>query len=163
MRGGVVSSESLASAPGLAAALRAYVEARGAALVAARKYLGIRETDARALLFILDHPGTRPGEIRSYLGITSAGVTTLVDRLVDRGVIRRDIDRMDRRMVRLTSTVDLSVEPWSALTRFDDDVSRAIDALDPQSTAAAAGLLHGLTPRALRTDDRAATAQSDSR
>ena len=110
----------------LGAALLRYVEARTTALNAARHTLGVNELDARALLHIDAHAGTRPGDLRDYLGITSAGVTTLIDRLVERGAVRRDVDASDRRVSRLTAVADLRAEPWSVLTRFDDAFSAAI-------------------------------------
>lgn len=111
----------------LIAALHRYVEARTAALTAARHALGVNELDARALMHINAHSGTRPGDLRDYLGITSAGVTTLIDRLVERGAVRRDVDADDRRVSRLTATADLHAEPWSILTRFDDAFSSALE------------------------------------
>ncbi|GGI45152.1 hypothetical protein BCL57_000818 [Agromyces flavus] len=114
----------------LAEALLRYVNARSAALIEARRVLRINELDARALLFVADHPGTRPGMLSSYLGISSAGVTTLIDRLVERGAVRRDVDAEDRRVNRLNLTIDLADEPWSALTRFDDAFNVAANAGD---------------------------------
>ena len=110
----------------LGAAMLRYVEARTTALNSARHALGVNELDARALLHIDAHAGTRPGDLRDYLGITSAGVTTLIDRLVERGAVRRDVDASDRRVSRLTAVADLRAEPWSVLTRFDDAFSAAI-------------------------------------
>lgn len=118
-----MSSPSVSS---LGRALQSYVDARQAALNSARRALGVNEMDARALLFIADNPGTRPTNLREYLGITSAGVTTLIDRLVQRDAVRRDLDDVDRRVSRLTATVDLFREPWSALTEFDRRVEAAI-------------------------------------
>lgn len=138
-------SESAARPGALATALREYVEARSAALLQARKTLRIGELDARALLYILDNPGTRPGVLRGHLGITAAGVTTLTDRLVDRGVLRRELDPSDRRMVRLTATIDLDMEPWSGLTRFDTDFAAAIAAHDSEATDSAAAMLSTFT------------------
>src|SRR5690349_14845755 len=112
-------------------AMLRYVYARTSALTQARRELSIKELDARALLYIGDHPGTRPGTLSDFLGITSAGVTTLIDRLVERGVVRRDVDTRDRRVNRLSVTVDFSVPPWSALTRFDDAFTRAASTGDP--------------------------------
>jgi DNA-binding MarR family transcriptional regulator len=109
-------------------ALQRYIDARQASLIQARHKLGVNELDARALLFIAAHPGSRPTSLRDYLGITSAGVTALVDRLVQRGAVRRDVDDSDRRVNRLSVTVDLSTEPWSALTRFDSDVESVLAA-----------------------------------
>src|SRR5688500_9599126 len=96
------------SPPTLTEALRAYVEARDAAMVAARRSLSISETDAKALLFVAGNPGTRATALRDYLGITGAGVTTLIDRLVSRGVLRREVDAVDRRVNRITAIIDVA-------------------------------------------------------
>lgn len=116
-----------ASTSKLSRALTAYSAARNDALVAARKELRISEVDARALLFVVDNPGVRPSALRDYLGITSAGVTSLVDRLVERGLARRESDAEDRRGNHITATVDLTTEPWSALTEFDRRFERAVE------------------------------------
>src|SRR3546814_7665482 len=75
---------SLVEPSPLQRALTRYVEARQASLIEGRHKLGVNELDARALLFIAAHPGSRPTSLRDYLGITSAGVTALVDRLEQR-------------------------------------------------------------------------------
>ena len=126
----------------LGLALRRYVDARNAALIEARRALGVNELDARAILFVAVNPGTRPSNLRDYLGITSAGVTALIDRLVDRGAVRRDVDPDDRRVNRITLIVDLDAEPWDALGRFDRKFDRAVEAGDGDLdfTAIAAGL-----------------------
>ena len=116
-----------ASSPALLGALRRYVEARNAALTSARIALKVNELDARALLYIARNKGTRPGNLRDYLGITSAGVTTLIDRLVEREAVRRDVDADDRRVNRISVTVDLDAEPWSALTQFDAAFAEALE------------------------------------
>lgn len=114
----------VSSAPTLATALRAYVEARNSAMMIARRSLNISEMDAKALLFVVDNPGTRATTLRDYLGITGAGATTLIDRLVSRDVVRRDVDEADRRVNRLTATIDIAQEPWCALCQFDEDFKR---------------------------------------
>ena len=149
-----MTSASPSSAPSLLGALGRYVEARNAALTSARRMLKVNELDARALLYIAGNSGTRPGNLRDYLGITSAGVTTLIDRLVERRAVRRDVDAGDRRVNRISVTVDLDAEPWSALTRFDaafaealaqsgfDDsgqLARALDAFTATATGPALG------------------------
>jgi DNA-binding MarR family transcriptional regulator len=142
-RGWTVSTQRRQSA--LQSALRRYLDARSAALLAARTSLGIGELDARALLFVAENPGTRPTRLREYLGITSAGVTTLIDRLVDRGAVRRDVDTADRRVNRITITIDLGIEPWSALTRFDTDFDTAVAGREVATTDDFAALLDELT------------------
>lgn len=140
---------SLTAASPLLQALTRYVEARQASLIEGRHKLGVNELDARALLFIAAHPGSRPTSLRDYLGITSAGVTALVDRLEQRGAVRRDVDEGDRRVNRLTVTVDLSAEPWSALTRFDTDFEGALAALGDADAERFASALDALTSAAL--------------
>jgi len=43
--------------------------------------------------------------------VTSADVTTLVDRLVGRGVLRRELDADDRRVNHIYPEVDQDAEP----------------------------------------------------
>ena len=126
-------------------ALRRYLDARNSSLTAARQTLKVNELDARAILFIADRPGIRPGELRDYLGVTSAGVTTLVDRLVERGIVRRDVDETDRRVTHITLTIDLRSEPWSALTQFDHEFERAVTARNDSDSARFSELLDSLT------------------
>jgi len=132
----------------LAQALQRYTDARAAAMLKARRALKVNEMDARALLYIADSPGTRPSHLRDYLGITSAGVTTLVDRLAERGAVRREVDAEDRRVNRLTVTVDLASAPWSALRMFDDAFSAAAIASNPTESSRLAAALDALTASA---------------
>lgn len=122
-------------------ALRRFIDARSAALLDGRRELGLGELDARALLHIAANPGVRPTELREHLGITSAGVTTLVDRLVQRHAVRREPDPDDRRVNRLSVVVDLGAPPWSALTRFDADLERVAGDLDARDADRLAGML----------------------
>ncbi|WP_345800463.1 MarR family transcriptional regulator [Microbacterium sp. AZCO] len=131
--------------PGLRHALMEYGRARSAAIGAARRELGIGEGDATALLHIADNPGIRPTQLREHLGITAAGITALIDRLVDRGAVRRDVDPSDRRVNRISLTIDLGQEPWVALTRFDDDFDEAVLTADEGEVLRFAELLGSLT------------------
>lgn len=133
------------SALTLGQALRQYLDARNAAMVTARASLGISDIDARALLFVVGNPGTRPTALREYLGITSAGVTTLIDRLVGRSLVRRDVDPTDRRVNRITATIDIADDPWSVLNRFDDDFDVAVGAADQARVGDSVALLASLT------------------
>jgi len=146
----MVTSFATALPSSLSGALHRYVEARNAALTAARHALGVNELDARALLHIDAHAGTRPGDLRDYLGITSAGVTTLIDRLVEKGAVRRDVDAEDRRVSRLTATADLHAEPWSVLTRFDDAFAAAVQGEDLEDADRLANALDRFTASAAR-------------
>ncbi|MEM0129005.1 MAG: MarR family transcriptional regulator [Thermoplasmata archaeon] len=50
------------------------------------------------------HQGCRAGDLAEAIGLTPPGVTSLVDRLVDRGWLRRVPDPVDRRSIRLEPT-----------------------------------------------------------
>lgn len=110
----------------LSDALTAFAEARQASQNEARRSLGIGEMDARALAYLEQTPGARPSALRAHLGLTSAGVSTLCDRLLERGAIHRDTDPTDRRASLLTVTVDLSAEPWNRLSEFDRSLEAAV-------------------------------------
>jgi DNA-binding MarR family transcriptional regulator len=127
------------------AALLAYVQARSDAISRARRELGIGEGDAKALLHIAANPGIRPSQLRDHLGITSPGVTALIDRLVERGIVRRDLDPHDRRVNRISVTVDLAEEPWAGLTRFDTAFDDVVSAGDEEEAARFAELLESWT------------------
>ena len=139
-----MSSTPRALSP-LGSALRAYLDARSSALLAARKALGINELDARAFVHILENPGIRPVEVKNVFGLTSAGVTVLIDRLVERDVVRRDPDPEDRRSVRLVATIDLGDSPWAALTSFDDGFEAAVLELEDGESDSSVELITRLT------------------
>ncbi|MCD2170774.1 MarR family winged helix-turn-helix transcriptional regulator [Microbacterium sp. JC 701] len=128
----------------LSRALLAYGEARRTAAAEARRVLSLNELDARALMFVAENPGARPSHVRDHLGITSAGVTTLIDRLVQRGAVRRDLDDEDRRVNHITATVDLDAEPWRHLRAFDAGIEKAVADLDPAHAAIAASVIDQL-------------------
>lgn len=77
----------LAAAERLAAAEAAFTEE----LVPAMEVFGLRQASDRAgLLVIRAHPKTRPTLLARQLGLSPAGVTSLVDRLVSRGTVVRE-------------------------------------------------------------------------
>ncbi|WP_431795186.1 MarR family winged helix-turn-helix transcriptional regulator [Microbacterium enclense] len=150
VRSGVVQNfPDSSTEPGAGSALRTallgYDEARRSAMAEARRALSLNELDAKALLFIAANPGARPSHVRDHLGITSAGVTTLIDRLVQRGTVRRDLDTEDRRVNHITATVDLDAAPWCSLRAFDAAVESAIAELEPADASAVAEVLRRLT------------------
>ncbi|WP_058622888.1 MarR family winged helix-turn-helix transcriptional regulator [Microbacterium testaceum] len=132
-------------------ALEDYVDAGRDALIAARKSLGVSELEARAIQSIGAHPGIRPSLLREHLDVTSAGVTTLVDRLVGRGVLRRELDADDRRVNHIYLEVDLDAEPWLALRRFEIEVHAAIHAESSESFRVFADVLRRVTARGRAT------------
>lgn len=134
----------------LGRALLAYGEARRITAAEARRALSLNELDARALLFVADNPGARPSHVRDHLGITSAGVTTLIDRLVQRGAVRRDLDAEDRRVNHITAIVDLDAPPWSVLRAFDAGIEDAVAQMDPALAGRVAQVVDELVAHARR-------------
>ncbi len=54
----------------------------------------------RLMMLLRDRPGAPAGVLASELGVTPPTITGLVDRLVRQGLVRREEDRQDRRLVR---------------------------------------------------------------
>ncbi len=131
----------------LLAALDAYVAARDEAIATARRDLNVSELEAAALAYIAEEPGIRPSNLRVHLGVTAAGVTTLVDRLIGRGLLRRELDAEDRRVNHIHLEIDLDAEPWVALRRFPREVEAAVASEPPEIAEAAAEMLNRITER----------------
>jgi len=93
---------------------------------------GLHPTDVRALICLLDAARTAdvtptPGWLGNRLGMNSAAVTALVDRLERLGLISRERDTADRRRVLLAVT-DRAVElGW---TFFGPLIGRVVEAMD---------------------------------
>lgn len=60
----------------------------------------------QALSFLKEHPGCTVGELAAELGVSSAGVAQLTDRLFNAARIIRLHDESDRRVTRLSLTQD---------------------------------------------------------
>jgi DNA-binding MarR family transcriptional regulator len=69
--------------------------------------LNITLPQLRALGLLCNHEhGISGRELAGLLGVGPSAVTPLVDRLVDHGYVRREEDRLDRRITRLLLTED---------------------------------------------------------
>lgn len=70
-------------------------------MLSSQKYMKLNETDMRTLrkLISAKHAGrsVTPSELRTYLGISSASVTKMIDRLEANGHVRRTKHPTDRR------------------------------------------------------------------
>lgn len=100
----------------------------------------LHPTDLRALTYLLEArragaPAT-PGWLCGRLGLNSASVTALVDRLVRAGMVARTRDEHDRRRV-LLSVHARAVELGSlAVDATSHDAIDALDRCDPADLAA---------------------------
>lgn len=66
--------------------------------------LGLGTTDVAALWEIARRPGLRPGDLSRALGLGVAGTSSVVDKLVRSGFVRREPDPRDRRSLNLALT-----------------------------------------------------------
>jgi DNA-binding MarR family transcriptional regulator len=111
-------------------ALRDYRAAEAATRRSTRDSIGVGETDLDALRYVLrSHAaGERvgPKDLSRVLQITTASTTSLIDRLVSSGHVRREPHPTDRR--------SLVVVPTAAA---DSEVSAALGALQSKMTAVA--------------------------
>lgn len=79
---------------------------------AAAEYLGINRTDARCLDIIDQHGHLTAGELARESGLTTGAVTALLDRLEERGYVRRVRDKSDRRLVIVEMTEKARRRAW---------------------------------------------------
>ncbi|PNI08863.1 MarR family transcriptional regulator [Arthrobacter sp. AFG7.2] len=90
--------------------LRDYRAAETAVRRSTRDSMGMGETDILALRFLLRGQASGksvvPKDISHFLGITSASTTSLIDRLVASGHVRREAHPTDRRSVIVVPTVE---------------------------------------------------------
>jgi MarR family 2-MHQ and catechol resistance regulon transcriptional repressor len=101
------------------------------------------------VLEALLHKGALPvNTIGKKLLLTSGSITTAVDRLVDRGLVRRKHDPKDRRvrLVELTARGRQLIEP--AFARHAADLERVVSTLTRAERATLVSLLRKLGKRA---------------
>jgi DNA-binding MarR family transcriptional regulator len=65
---------------------------------------GIGPTDLRALSFLTGHDAATPKVVAEHLGLTTGAMTTLTDRIEQRGLVRRVPNPDDRRSLMLELT-----------------------------------------------------------
>ncbi|MFF1252481.1 MarR family winged helix-turn-helix transcriptional regulator [Pseudarthrobacter sp. NPDC058329] len=94
--------------------LRDYRAAETAVRRSTRDSMGMGETDILALRYLLrmqaSGKATAPKDLSQFLGITSASTTSLIDRLVGSGHVRREPHPTDRRSVVVVPTVESDKE-----------------------------------------------------
>lgn len=116
--------------------------------------LGLKPTDYRCLLFLMDGPKTA-GELAEMSGLTTGSITAVITRLEKRAFIRRGSDRSDRRKVIIESIpgnlkplYEGLVEFVRAMRQLDERYSDAEMAAINDYMHRAANILHDQTLRA---------------
>ena len=82
---------------------------------AVRREMGLNETDFQAMQHLMKDPSMTPGELARRLHLTAAATTTVVDRLVDKGHVRRDRDPTDRRRWLVSPSEDSTRRTMAAI------------------------------------------------
>ncbi|TLM81989.1 MarR family transcriptional regulator [Pseudarthrobacter sp. NamE2] len=97
-------------------------------------------TDALALRYLRDASATgeglRPTELAIRLGLSSASVTALVDRLVSSGAVRREPHPVDRRAVILRVTKQAEAAGAGPLDHARRPLADVIASLDQEELSA---------------------------
>jgi len=110
---------------------------------------GLHATDLRALIHLLDaaRAGTAatPGWLGTQLGLNSASVTALVDRLERAGHVRRERDSRDRRRVLLAVEDKAVALGWSFFGPLISDMVSAMRDFDVAELATIRRFLQAMT------------------
>lgn len=116
---------------------------------------GLHPTDLRALIHLLDaaRAGTAatPGRLADQLGLNSASVTALVDRLARAGHVRRERDPGDRRRVLLVVEEQAVALGWSFFGPLITGMVAAMSAFDEAELATVRRFLRAMADVATDT------------
>lgn len=66
----------------------------------------LAELDKAVLLYIAEHAGCGPTDVARFLGVPATTLSSATDRLVRRGLLKRERMEVDRRAVALTLSTD---------------------------------------------------------
>ena len=90
---------------------------------------GLRPVEFTLLMLLHSSHSASPTQIRHALRLPAPHVTTLVDRLAERGLLQRGRDPHDGRAVRISLTVDgaaLAARLQPVAARMEDEVQAAL-------------------------------------
>ena len=116
-------------------AMRTYRAAESAMRSRTRQSMGMGENDLLALRYLLtakkEGRTIGPKELATYLGISSASTTVLIDRLERAGQVRREHSPFDRRALILVPTATTDKEISAALGDVPARMVEVANLLDP--------------------------------
>ena len=107
---------------------------------ATSRRLGISTTEVRALNLVARRGAATPTELGQHLGVTSGGVTGIVDRLERSGHLRRTDDRHDRRKVQ----VEVNDTARTAAKETLGDLNRELTSILSKRSMAELGTIRDL-------------------
>lgn len=130
-------------------ALRDYRTAEVATRRSTRDSMGMGETDLLALRYLLraQASGERvgPKDLSRILGITTASTTSLIDRLVGSGHVRREPHPTDRRSLVIVPTAVTDTEVRATLGAMHRRMLAVAEQLSPEESRIIVGFLRRMT------------------
>ncbi|MBB5843953.1 DNA-binding MarR family transcriptional regulator [Conyzicola lurida] len=129
-------------------AMRTYRAAESAMRRRTQVSMGMGENDLLALRYVImaQQAGRSigPKELTSYLGISSASTTVLLDRLERSGEIRRENSPFDRRALILVPTATTDEEIRAALGDVPERMVEVASSLTPEQAQVVIDFLRGM-------------------
>ena len=136
--------------------LRDYRSAETTMRRSTRDSMGMGETDLLALRYLLRVQATGkavvPKDLSQFLGITSASTTSLIDRLVASGHVRREAHPSDRRSVVVVPTVESDREVRETLGAMHRRMMAVAESLTAEEARVVVEFLQRMT-EAVSTPD----------
>ena len=96
---------------------------------------GLNRTDMRCLDLVAQQGPITAGELATAARLTSGAITAVVDRLEERGLVRRVRDTTDRRRVLVEVSANLDELSAPAFGPFLDDARRGLATYSDQELA----------------------------
>jgi len=115
---------------------------------------GLTVPTLKVLFLLRDSPGMPAGMLAQRLGVTPSTITGLVDRLVAQGLVRREEDARDRRLVRNYLTMDGLGLAGDVQRQAREEVLRILAALDDEQLRLVRAALEQLLAAARRVEAR---------
>lgn len=114
-----------------------------------RDSMGMGETDILALRYLLRVQASGkqvvPKDLSQFLNITSASTTSLIDRLVASGHVRREAHPTDRRSVVVVPTVESDKEVRETLGAMHRRMMAVAEGLTAEEARIVVDFLQGMT------------------
>ncbi|GAB3626982.1 MarR family transcriptional regulator [Pandoraea terrae] len=109
--------------------------------------LGLNVTDLNALDLILELESVTAGQLAELMGVSSGGITTVIDRLERAGFVEREKNPHDRRMVMIHPIESRCAEIETYLASISREITAVSAAYDHNELAA----IHDFLVQSIRT------------
>lgn len=119
-------------------AFRLYRAAEVAMRRRTRDSMSMGENDLLVLRYLLkaqqEHRSVPPGELARYLGVSTASMTAIVDRLEKSGHVRRERHESDRRSIYVVPTISTDSEVRKTLGAMHERMMEAVLDMSPEDS-----------------------------